>query len=218
VTDVQILLGWVRRACSFLSVLFCCAQPAFAQHDWPKVVEKAAQSIPRLEAKAEDGDQAGVCAAVIFTVGYAVTAAHCTEGKNVALTLNGKHAEVSRANRVLDLAVIRYTAKGESALPLASESPVMGQEISVLGYPFGSRQLGTQVGRVATVLDDEGKSMLVGVDVIAGDSGGACINANGELVGITVAVRHWGPMHLGIVVPLDAVRDFINPYLPKVTK
>jgi hypothetical protein len=31
-------------------------------------------------------------------------------------------------------------------------------------------------------------------------------------------VRHWGPMHLGIVVPLDAVRDFINPYLPKVTK
>ena len=155
------------------------------QSDWPSVMATASKAIPRLQAQAEDEAQPGVCAAVVINakIGYALTAAHCTEGKNVALTL-------------------------------ATKAPVMGQEIAVIGYAFGSKQLGSQIGHVSTALDDN-QVMRVGVDVIAGDSGGACLNAAGELVGITVAVQHWGPMHLGIVVPLQALKDFIDPYLPK---
>jgi len=189
------------------------------QSDWPSVMATASKAIPRLQAQAEDEAQPGVCAAVVINakIGYALTAAHCTEGKNVALTLNGRHAEIARANRVLDLAVLRFTPKNDTALTLATKAPVMGQEIAVIGYAFGSTQIGSQIGHVSTALDDN-QVMRVGVDVIAGDSGGACLNAAGELVGITVAVQHWGPMHLGIVVPLHALRDFIDPYLPKETK
>jgi S1-C subfamily serine protease len=166
-------------------------------------------------AQAQDAASPGVCAGVVINevTAYLVTAAHCLDGKEVAVTVNGRHADVARINRVLDLAVVRFSPKDTSEIPLASVAPVMGQEIAVIGYPFGSRQLGAQVGRVSTALDDEQKSMRVGVDVIAGDSGGACINSAGELVGITVAVQHWGPMHLGIVVPLEAVRDFVKPFL-----
>lgn len=188
--------------------------------DWTTVVASAAKAIPRLEMQAEDALAPGVCAAVVInaTTGYALTANHCVDGKNVALTLNGRHAEIARANRVLDLAVLRFSPKNDTALKLATTAPVMGQQIAVIGYAFGSRQLGTQIGHVSTALDEEHQAMRVGVDVIAGDSGGACLNAAGELVGITVAVQHRGPMHLGIVVPLQTVRDFLEPYLPKEPK
>lgn len=188
-----------------------------AQVDWASVVNTAAKAVPRLQAQAKDALEPSTCASVVINskVGFLLTAAHCVSGEDVAVTVDGKHADVVRTNRVLDLAVVRFSPKGHTALSIATKEPVMGDEVAVIGYAFGSRQIGTQIGHVSTALDEDSQTMRVGVDVIAGDSGGACVNAKGELVGITVAVQHYGPMHLGIVVPLQAVKDFLDPYLQR---
>lgn len=185
--------------------------------EWPAILAPAVKAVVRLEMQAPEWQGKAICSGTVINAkaGYALTAAHCVDAKDVALTVNGRHAEVVRQNRVLDLAVIRFSPQGETALVLAAEAPAMGAEIAVMGFAFGSRQLGSQVGHVVTPLEEDEQRTRVAVDVIAGDSGGPCLNAKGELVGISSAVVFRGPMHLGLIVPLKVVREFAEPYLPK---
>lgn len=196
-----------------LALLLFVAQTGVS--DWRPVLKDAIKSVPRIESQAEGQAEPAVCSGAVInaTQGYLVTAAHCVDGEKIALTVNGRHAELVRQNRLLDLAIVRFSPKDTKAMKVAQDVPEMGDEIAVVGFAFGSRQVQAQVGRVVSPMEEADQVMRVAVDVIAGDSGGPCINPTGELVGITVAVQHYGPMHLGVVVPLRTVVDFIQPFV-----
>lgn len=204
----------MRRVVTALCVLVTGIGVSAA--DWTTAIKPALSAVVRLEI--QRGDKTGRCSGVVFNAdaGYALTMAHCTgaEPKGLSLTANGRHADLIRWNEILDLAVIKFDVKGEAQIVLAKQTPPMGTEIALLGFAYGSRQLHTQYGRVSLPLDEESQSLMLDVTTLFGDSGGMAINAAGELVGMTSALKFAGG-HLAVMVPVEATRDFVKAYLPK---
>jgi serine protease Do len=184
--------------------------------DWSAVVVGLEKQVPRIEILAPESPYPGTCSGVVLNAdaGYVLTAAHCLVEKS-ALTVNGRHAELVRQNRLLDLAVLRTELKDAKTMPLAKDPPAIGAEVALVGFAFGAKRLHHQFGRVSQPLDDDG-AMILDLMVISGDSGGPAINAAGELIGMTSAVKFAHPsMHAAVLVPISKVRDFVSPYLPK---
>lgn len=187
--------------------------------DWSYVARTAEAGIPRLEI--QQAGETGVCSAVVINqeIGVAVTAAHCfPEDGKFDVTLNGRDARFIKANHAIDLALVTFRAKKEVAIPLAPDAPSQGQEIAVVGYPFGSETFHIQAGVVAAPYDRDCRCLKINADVIFGDSGGAVLDSQGRLVGLTNTIYFQGPAHLSGAVPVEAVRDFVEPYLPKAVK
>lgn len=185
--------------------------------DWPTVVKPTVKQVVRLEIQTDSGK--GTCSGVVFNVehGFALTAAHCVDHKrseNIDITLNGRDAEMIRINRLLDLAVVRFNPKDETAMELAEVMPEAGTEIAVVGYAFGIKDPIPQFGRVSQPLNPETGFAWLNVDLIFGDSGGAAIDAQGRLVGINSAIYHQGPAHMAAIVPIEKVRDFVKGMIP----
>lgn len=194
---------------SKLSVLFMLiASVAFG--DWSLAFKGVGKKIGRLESTA------GICSAIVINQGLALTAAHCVDiEKRSDLTFNGRSAELVKANKVLDLAIIRFEPKDED-LMLMGDTPETGMEVAVVGYAFGIKQLVAQFGHVALPHEDSANMLWMNVDTIPGDSGGAVITPEGHLVGVTDAVLASGASHIGLAIPIDLIKDFCKPFLPKV--
>ena len=213
----------MTRRVLLAALLLTSAHSASAQ-SWPATFLTAAPAIVRIEAMSDDGDDGGVCTGVVINLaeGYVVTAGHCAlpDGKG-SYTVGGKHAEIVKVNRLLDLAVLKaeHLPKDATQLQVASDAPPVGTPIAVIGYAFGARNLALQVGIVASTYDPNAADrLLLNADIIPGDSGGGVINATGQLLAITSAVRYIGPSHLGLAVPVELVRDFVGKYLPGASK
>jgi S1-C subfamily serine protease len=166
------------------------------------------------------GRSHGLCTAVIFEIdkddyAAALTAAHCVQHgptEKLDLTVSGRNAVVIDSNALLDLAIVRYHArKQEKAIPLADALPYKGAEVMVVGYPFGVEDIAEQFGHVAQH-NKETKTTWLNVDLIFGNSGGAAVDAQGRLVGINSAIISQGPAHLGAVVTIEHVQDYIDSY------
>jgi S1-C subfamily serine protease len=134
------------------------------------------------------------------------------EHRNISITVNGRHALIVRSNRLLDLAVVRPELKDEQEMPLAPESPEIGSELAVAGYLLGSKGLHVQFGRIAAKRSDDDALVMDGV-ALPGDSGGAVIDAQGRLIGMTNA--YYRGTAVGLAVPVEMVRDFVEHLLPK---
>lgn len=191
--------------------------------DWVTAIRPAYKQVPRLEAMTEGAEKPGVCAAVLFNkeAGYVLTAAHCIEKpekQGISITVNGRHADVVRINRILDLAIVKFDAKQEEQMELAESTPPVGSVIAVIGYPFGDNKLAPQFGHISQVMNDESKMIWVNSDIIPGDSGGALIDLSGKLVGLNSRIYYQGPSHMAACVPIEAIRDFVKAYLPPVKK
>lgn len=198
------------RAFLFFLFTFALASCAAAA-DWPDVYAQRASAVPVV-----DVSNGGYCSSVVINAadGYVVTAAHCIADEAVSYTVDHVDASVVRVNRLLDLAVVKLRLrKGATTLPLAAAFPRVGSAVAVLGYPLGARTLTMQVGVVANP-DVDGLAW-VNADLLPGDSGGAIVNAAGELVGITSGYRAAGAAHIGRVVPLETIRAFVEDLLPQ---
>lgn len=185
--------------------------------DWAAIVKPATKQVPRLEILKDGSDTPGICSGVVINkaAGYVLTAAHCVQGdaKHLSVTVNGRHAEIARANRLLDLAIVRTILKDEQEMALALASPDIGAEVAVLGYAFGVEKMAVQFGRVSQ-FNGETKTLWLNLDLIFGDSGGPAIDAHGHLIGINSRIYYSGPAHMAAVVPVEQVRDFVEAYLP----
>jgi serine protease DegQ len=190
--------------------------------DWSAVVKPAAKQVPRIEILKDGEDKPGICSGVVIAkaTGYILTAAHCVEGKPEALsiTVNGRHAVLARANRLLDLAVLRTELGDEEEMALADESPAIGADVAILGFAFGIEKMAVQFGRVSQTYNSETRALFINADLIFGDSGGPVIDMQGRLVGLNSRIYYSGPAHIAAAVPVEQVRDFVKHYLPAKPK
>lgn len=193
-----------------LLILLLVASPVSAEWLLPPVIDK---QVLRLRAADANGD-GGTCSSAKITLQYAVTAAHCVEGTDVALTVDGKDAKVVKVNRLLDLAVVKFSAIPGAPMPLAPKTPGRGAEIAAVGFAFGSKDLRMQFGHIAAPRDEDGY-ILLNIDLIFGDSGGPIVDTKGRLVGVSSAIYSNGPAHLGLAVPVESVRDFVEEFMPE---
>lgn len=140
-----------------------------------------------------------------------------------AETITVAFADGSRMNAALvatsphdDLAIIRITARGLTAIALGEADNVeVGDFVLDFGNPLGLGQ-STSFGIVSalhrTVPGIENKD-LVAFDALIdeGSSGGALIDARGELVGINVArLGHSNGGGLGFAVPANAIHALLD--------
>jgi S1-C subfamily serine protease len=187
--------------------------------DWSPVVDKAVNSILRLEI-ASDGQLAGSCSAAILDSqqGFVLTAAHCvpTQVEGRSLTVNNKHAEVEKVDYVLDLAVFQVDGLDGTAIEIGSEDAKVGQPVAIAGYAFGAEHAMFTFGHVADVVKFPTHLLLDAV-VIPGQSGGMVIDSDGRLIGTVQATLFAGPAgqssHLGLSANTKTVRAFAKKYI-----
>ncbi|MFK7806480.1 MAG: trypsin-like peptidase domain-containing protein [Saprospiraceae bacterium] len=138
---------------------------------------------------------------IISPDGYIVTNNHVIEeGRNIEVTLNDKRkysGQLVGVDRSTDLALVKIDAPTLPYLTLGnSDSIRIGEWVLAVGNPFNLESTVTAgivsaKGRSIDILDDDYRvESFIQTDaaVNPGNSGGALVNTNGELVGINTAI------------------------------
>jgi serine protease Do len=120
-----------------------------------------------------------------------------------------------------DLAVLRVEAEEKlKALPLAPASDLMvGETVIAVGHPYGyvntvSTGIISALGRQITMPTGEVLTGLIQTDasINPGNSGGPLLNINGELIGITVALRE-GAQGIAFAINSNTVKQMLARHL-----
>lgn len=162
---------------------------------------------PRQQQKApeEAQQQLGLGSGVIISAdGYIVTNNHVIEGaERLEVTLNDNrnfNARVIGADAATDLAVIKIEASDLHLIPMGNSDDLkVGQWVLAVGNPFGFTSsvtagiVSAKARNVSTMTGTRGSDGIesyiqTDAAVNRGNSGGALVNLQGELVGINAAI------------------------------
>ena len=169
----------------------------------------------------------GVGSGVIFkSDGYIVTNNHVIQGaKEITVSLpDGRSfkGKLVGADELTDIAVVKIEATG---LPTAkfgnSDDLVVGEPAIAIGIPMGLEFQGTVTAGVISALNrtldiSERRLKLIQTDaaISPGNSGGALVNADGEVVGINSAkISANGVEGIGFSIPINTVQEIIDQLL-----
>lgn len=157
-------------------------------------------------------------AVIIDPEGYLVTNYHVVaEAAEIRIQLSDgriTEPEVIGVDRETDLALLRIDLREVPAVPLGSSSKLrIGDVVLAIGNPYGLTKSVTQgivsaTGRGLLNLVTFENFIQTDAAINAGNSGGALVNALGELVGINTAVlaQDAGTEGIGFAIPIDLVR------------
>ena len=185
----------------------------------------AAKAIPSIvTVNTSDGNQNGLgsgSGVVISTDGYIVTNEHVVEGATrYAVTFeDGRvyEAELIGMDKLTDLAVLRISATDLIPIDFGSSDDLsLGDPAVAVGNPLGQAGgASVSVGIVSAFdrqVDFSDGSNLFGMiqtdaAINSGSSGGALVNSEGELIGVTAAigVSQAGPEGIGYAIPVELV-------------
>ena len=130
---------------------------------------------------------------IISQDGYIVTNNHVVDGADeLTVTLNDNteySARIIGADKNTDLALIKIDGKNLPAIQIANSDNVkVGEWVLAIGNPLGLNNTVTAgiISAKARTLGANGVESFIQTDaaINAGNSGGALVNANGQLVGI----------------------------------
>ena len=166
----------------------------------------------------------GTGSGVVMTEdGYVITNYHVVEGssKLKVIMSNGEEyiAKIIGADEESDLAVIKIDAKNLAHVTFGDSSAVtVGDKAIAIGNPLGNELMGTVtqgiISAVNRTVQIDNKTMtLLQTDaaINSGNSGGALINAYGEVIGINSAkMAASGVEGLGFAIPSNLVLDVVN--------
>lgn len=189
----------------------------------PELVRDVGPSTVSVEVTAQRGltTARGTGSGVIWSAdGQIVTNNHVIErARDVAVTLgSGRQvpAEVVAADPVTDLAVLSAEADGLPAAEFAQQLPEVGELVVALGNPLGFENTATAgiVSGLDRTLPGQPGSRLVGLiqtdaAISSGNSGGALVNADRQVVGINVAAIGG--------LPAGAVAENVGFAIPSTT-
>ncbi|MGG4397317.1 trypsin-like peptidase domain-containing protein [Paenibacillus thiaminolyticus] len=160
---------------------------------------------------------------------YVLTNEHVVQGADELEVVldNGqrKNAELVGKDRVMDVAVVRIDAAGVTAVAEIGDSGTIrrGETVIALGNPlgFGGSLTAGIVGYtnrlIPVSLNQDGvydwEQMVIQTDaaINEGNSGGALVNLNGQVIGInTMKIATTGVEGLGFAIPINEVMDTVN--------
>ena len=160
---------------------------------------------------------------IISSDGYIVTNNPVVEGaSSLKVTLNTMEeydAKLVGTDPQTDLAVIKIEATGLTAAVLGNSSDVEVGELAIaIGNPLGQELAGTvttgiisATNRQVTVDDVEYTLLQTDAAINEGNSGGALVNAYGEVIGInSVKMASTGVEGLGFAIPSDIAKPVIS--------
>ena len=160
---------------------------------------------------------------IVGSNGVVVTNNHVIEGADELLVVLSDRreyiAELILADERTDLAVLQINA--ESALPTLpyadTRTAQVGDLVLAIGNPFGVGQTVTSGIISATARTDVGVSdfaffLQTDAAVNPGNSGGALVSVNGELVGVNTAIfsRSGGSNGIGFAIPSEMVKRVVD--------
>lgn len=192
----------------------------------PSVIESVSPSvvgiIGRGKTESYYGSQEGIMSGsgvIIKTGGEILTNAHVVKNMNTILVVmndgKGYEAQLKYIDEDTDLAIVKIKKIGLPVVKFAnSEDIVVGKQVIVIGTPitFSLRNSAT-VGHISGLNRSVGEPYrLVQTDtaITHGNSGGALINMNGELVGITSS--GYSGTNTNFAVPVDTVKYVLNQF------
>lgn len=161
-------------------------------------------------------------AVIIDPQGFLVTNYHViAEAAEIRIQLSdGRVAEpvLVGVDPETDLALLRLDVGTLPAVPLGSSSALrIGDVVLAIGNPYGLTMSVTQgivsaTGRGLLDLVTFENFIQTDAAINAGNSGGALVNARGELVGINTAVlaQDPGTEGIGFAIPIDLVRGVVE--------
>lgn len=192
----------------------------------PSVIESVSPSvvgiIGRGKTESYYGSQEGIMSGsgvIIKTGGEILTNAHVVKNMNMILVVmndgKGYEAQLKYIDDDTDLAVVKIKKIGLPVVKLAnSEDIVMGKQVIAIGTPitFSLRNSAT-VGHISGLnrsVGDPYRLIQTDTAITHGNSGGALINMNGELVGITSS--GYSGTNTNFAVPVDTVKYVLNQF------
>ncbi|MEM1056361.1 MAG: trypsin-like peptidase domain-containing protein [Bacteroidota bacterium] len=198
------------------------------------VADLATESVVYVEVDASDGDPYAFGArttagsgVIVSPAGYVVTNAHVLEGgRRVTVVLDDKReyaAEVVGRDPTTDLAVLRLLeigVAGDLPLPVAtladSDELEVGEWVLAVGSPFRLTGTVTQgivsaLGRSVGAIQNEvfiEDFIQTDASINQGNSGGALVNLDGEVVGVVTAIATESGISqgYGFAVPSNLVK------------
>ena len=159
---------------------------------------------------------------IVRSEGVIVTNAHVVSGADeLRVVLNDRRefpAEVVAEDKKLDIAVLRIDTKGERLPSLridASGDIEIGDIVLAIGNPFGVGQ--TVTGGIVSALGrtnvaDSSSYIQTDAAVNPGNSGGALVNLDGDLIGVNTAIfsRSGGSNGIGFAIPGELVARAVD--------
>lgn len=158
---------------------------------------------------------------VIFThAGYVLTNNHVIAGADDIQVMlhDGRvaHAKVIGTDPDTDLAVLKIDAGTLPTIQVDPEPPKVGDVVLAIGNPFGIGQTVTMgiVSALQRQLSLSPYEDFIQTDaaINSGNSGGALVNAEGELVGINTAMsdRDVGAQGIGFAIPVHTAKYVLD--------
>lgn len=192
----------------------------------PSVIESVSPSvvgiIGRGKTESYYGSQEGIMSGsgvIIKTGGEILTNAHVVKNMNMILVVmndgKGYEAQLKYIDEDTDLAVVKIKKIGLPVVKFAnSEDIVVGKQVIAIGTPitFSLRNSAT-VGHISGLnrsVGDPYRLIQTDTAITHGNSGGALINMNGELVGITSS--GYSGTNTNFAVPVDTVKYVLNQF------
>lgn len=192
----------------------------------PSVIESVSPSvvgiIGRGKTESYYGSQEGIMSGsgvIIKTGGEILTNAHVVKNMNTILVVmndgKGYEAQLKYIDEDTDLAIVKIKKIGLPVVKFAnSEDIVVGKQVIAIGTPITfSLHNSATVGHISGLNRSVGEPYrLVQTDtaITHGNSGGALINMNGELVGITSS--GYSGTNTNFAVPVDTVKYVLNQF------
>jgi serine protease DegS/serine protease DegQ len=158
---------------------------------------------------------------VIFTAdGYILTNNHVISGADDIQVMlhDGRvaHARVIGTDPDTDLAVLKVDAGTLPTIQVDGDAPRVGNVVLAIGNPFGIGQTVT-MGIVSAlqrqlVLSPYEDFIQTDAAINSGNSGGALVNAEGQLVGINTAMfdRDVGAQGIGFAIPVRTAKRVLE--------
>ena len=167
---------------------------------------------------------------IVSTDGYIVTNNHVIEdAQEIEVTLNDNRkytATIVGTDPSTDIAVLKIKEKGLVAIPIGNSDNIrVGEWVLAVGNPFNLKSTVTAgiisaKSRNINLLSERSSSTVVPIEsfiqtdaaVNPGNSGGALVNTQGELVGINTAIASQTGSYSGysFAVPVNLVKKVLT--------
>jgi serine protease Do len=176
--------------------------------------------IPESELPRQQGLGSGV---IVSGEGYILTNHHVVDGaEEINVELNNKRSYAARvigSDQPSDLAVLKVDERNLPVLPMGdSDRSRVGDVVLAIGSPLGLDQTVTAgiisaKGRSTGISDGSFEDFIqTDASINQGNSGGALINAAGELVGINSQILSptGGNIGIGFAIPVNMAKNVMD--------